>query len=158
MDGSTPAPSFSRSSESTEPRSPGHTPQQLQNHLYEAFLTGQTADVSLVVRGSWNAIYKLHRIVLTQAVCEHSGCRSFRRHAFLILSQGFFRSLFTSGFAEGSANANVNEGKVQMRFDHDPNITRAGGKRHSVNGIILTIMQHSSMYIRPNDHLMTHHH
>lgn len=86
-------------------RSPSHTPQLLQNHLYEAFLSGETADISLRVSGSWNATYRLHRIVLTQA--------------------GFFRSLFTSGFLEGSPNASVVQGEVRVRFDHDPNITRA---------------------------------
>ena len=43
-------------------------PQLLQSHLYEAFLSGTTYDVLLRVTGSWDAVYKLHRIVLTQAV------------------------------------------------------------------------------------------
>ncbi|KAG8832766.1 hypothetical protein FRC17_000681, partial [Serendipita sp. 399] len=78
---------------------------QLQDHLYKAFLTGQTADVVLRVSGNWNAVYKLHRIVLTQA--------------------DFFRSLFTSGFVESNPNTILARNEVRIRFDHDPNITRA---------------------------------
>lgn len=44
------------------------TPAALQNHIYTAFLHRRTADVALHVRGSWHAIYKLHRVVLIQAV------------------------------------------------------------------------------------------
>ena len=43
-------------------------PVNLQQHLYAAFLEGKTSDVTLRVRGSWHAIYKLHRVVLIQAV------------------------------------------------------------------------------------------
>ena len=40
----------------------------LQAHLYTAFLERKTADVALHVRGTWHAIYRLHRVVLIQAV------------------------------------------------------------------------------------------
>lgn len=40
----------------------------LQAHLFSSLLQGYTADVSLVVRGSWEAVYRLHRVVLIQAV------------------------------------------------------------------------------------------
>jgi hypothetical protein len=42
----------------------------IQNHLYISFLEGSTADVALRVRGSWHAIYNLHRVVLIQSVCH----------------------------------------------------------------------------------------
>jgi hypothetical protein len=48
--------------------SPGHSPTDLQNHLYASFIEGSTADVALHIKGSWEAIYKLHRVVLIQAV------------------------------------------------------------------------------------------
>jgi len=40
----------------------------IQNHLYISFLQGSTADVALRVHGSWEGIYKLHRVVLIQSV------------------------------------------------------------------------------------------
>ena len=40
----------------------------IQSHLYDAFLNGRTSDVSLHVRGSWEGVYNLHRVVLIQAV------------------------------------------------------------------------------------------
>ncbi|KAI0935786.1 hypothetical protein AcV5_004111 [Taiwanofungus camphoratus] len=54
----------------SSPLSPtrGPTPSELQMHLYESFLQRKTADVALRIRGSWRAIYKLHRVVLIQAV------------------------------------------------------------------------------------------
>jgi len=49
--------------------SPGYTPREIQSHLYDAFLSGDTADISLWIRGEgWDLGYRLHRIVLTQAV------------------------------------------------------------------------------------------
>ena len=49
--------------------SPGHTPNEIQSHLYLSFLHGHTADVALHAKGqSWEAIYQLHRVVLIQAV------------------------------------------------------------------------------------------
>jgi hypothetical protein len=45
-----------------------HSPRNLQDHLYASFLEGSTADVALHVSGSWHAVYKLHRVVLIQAV------------------------------------------------------------------------------------------
>ncbi|GLB36572.1 hypothetical protein LshimejAT787_0308600 [Lyophyllum shimeji] len=85
-----------------------HSPSaaDIQHHLYTSFLQGSTADVALRVHGSWDAIYKLHRVVLIQS--------------------GFFRSLFTAGFAESSprpASANAPD-EIVIHFD-DPNITRA---------------------------------
>lgn len=75
---------------------------ELQQHLYTSLLHGHTADISLRVRGSWEAVYRLHRVVLTQA--------------------GFFQSLFqSSGFQESSASFGKNE--IEIIFD-DPNITR----------------------------------
>lgn len=46
----------------------GASPADLQNHLYQSFLSRKTADVALRIRGSWHAIYRLHRVVLIQAV------------------------------------------------------------------------------------------
>jgi hypothetical protein len=41
----------------------------LQAHLFASLLNGHTADVSLVVRGAaWEGVYRLHRVVLIQAV------------------------------------------------------------------------------------------
>jgi hypothetical protein len=48
--------------------SPPHSPRHIQNHLYQMFLEGQTADVAVVVRGSWQALYNLHRVILIQSV------------------------------------------------------------------------------------------
>ena len=45
-----------------------HSPRNLQDHLYVSFLEGSTADVALHISGSWQAVYKLHRVVLIQAV------------------------------------------------------------------------------------------
>jgi hypothetical protein len=50
------------------PMSPGPSASGLQAHLFASLLQGHTADVSLVVRGSWEAVYRLHRVVLIQAV------------------------------------------------------------------------------------------
>lgn len=44
------------------------SPVDLQAHLYASLLEGHTADVTLRIRGAWEAIYKLHRVVLIQAV------------------------------------------------------------------------------------------
>lgn len=46
----------------------GPTPADLQSHLYQSFLSRKTADVALRIRGSWHAVYKLHRVILIQAV------------------------------------------------------------------------------------------
>lgn len=40
----------------------------IQAHLYASFLEGRTADVVLRISGRWKALYKLHRVVLIQAV------------------------------------------------------------------------------------------
>ncbi|EIN13191.1 hypothetical protein PUNSTDRAFT_123350 [Punctularia strigosozonata HHB-11173 SS5] len=83
------------------------SPTSLQQHLYASLLQGHTADVALRVRGSWDAVYKLHRVVLIQS--------------------GFFRSMFTSGFSESKhrfASHIAGPDQVDIVFD-DPNITRA---------------------------------
>jgi hypothetical protein len=46
----------------------GPSPTDLQSHLYASFLAAKTADVTLHVRGSWEAVYQLHRVILIQAV------------------------------------------------------------------------------------------
>ncbi|CAL1696775.1 unnamed protein product [Somion occarium] len=79
----------------------------LQRHLYASFLAQQTSDVTLRVRGSWSAIYKLHRVILIQAE--------------------FFKSLFTSGFVESKSRSFRKTDRtewIDIVFD-DPNITRA---------------------------------
>ncbi|EED81494.1 predicted protein [Postia placenta Mad-698-R] len=89
----------------------GPTPADLQSHLYQSFLTRKTADVALRVRGSWHAIYKLHRVILIQA--------------------GFFQSLFTSGFVESKAklasSRRAEPDVIDIIVFDDPNITRAVG-------------------------------
>ncbi|TFY74563.1 hypothetical protein EWM64_g9451 [Hericium alpestre] len=79
----------------------------LQVHLYSSFLERKTADIALRVRGTWEAVYKLHRVVLIQA--------------------GFFRSLFTGGFVESTdrtTSSRRNPHLIEIVFD-DTNITRA---------------------------------
>ncbi|KAF8665100.1 hypothetical protein AX16_000568 [Volvariella volvacea WC 439] len=86
---------------------PGFSARDIQNHLYMAFLESKTADVALRVKGSWSAIYKLHRVVLIQSE--------------------FFRSLFTAGFAESSTRFSSHQhgpDEIDIIFD-DHNITRA---------------------------------
>ncbi|KAF8349856.1 hypothetical protein F5887DRAFT_942684 [Amanita rubescens] len=88
----------------------GPSAHDLQSHLYLAFLQGKTADVALRIRGSWNAIYSLHRVVLIQS--------------------GFFRSLFTAGFSESLPRLHTHHSssgpdQIDLVFD-DCNITRAG--------------------------------
>ena len=46
--------------------SPG--PTEIQAHLFSSFIEGRTADVALRIKGTWSAIYKLHKVVLIQAV------------------------------------------------------------------------------------------
>ncbi|KDQ54916.1 hypothetical protein JAAARDRAFT_38030 [Jaapia argillacea MUCL 33604] len=85
---------------------PKPSPSDIQHHLYTSFLHGSTADVTLRIRGSWHALYKLHRVVLIQA--------------------GFFQSLFTAGFVESAHKyrGTLQPDEVEVVFD-DPNITRA---------------------------------
>ncbi|KAI0035240.1 hypothetical protein K488DRAFT_43670 [Vararia minispora EC-137] len=93
----------------TTPKAQVTTSNDLQAHLYHAFLNHSLPDVSLrVTGGSWSATYKLHRVVLIQS--------------------GFFRSLFTGGFAESSSlalNSLTPKDEIDVVFD-DTNITRAG--------------------------------
>ncbi|KAI0638951.1 hypothetical protein C8Q77DRAFT_1045670 [Trametes polyzona] len=84
------------------------SPNDLQSHLYASFLQRKTADVALRISGSWNAVYRLHRVVLIQA--------------------GYFQSLFTSGFSESRAKRSSHRADseyIDIVFD-DLNITRAG--------------------------------
>ncbi|KZT67680.1 hypothetical protein DAEQUDRAFT_672979 [Daedalea quercina L-15889] len=86
----------------------GASPADLQNHLYQSFLARKTADVALRIRGSWHAIYRLHRVVLIQA--------------------GYFQSLFTAGFSESKSKLwgrHTELDVIDIVLD-DPNITRAG--------------------------------
>ena len=54
---------------SPPPTSPSRpSPGDLQSHLYASFLQRKTADVALRISGSWHAVYKLHRVILIQAV------------------------------------------------------------------------------------------
>ncbi|KAG2160162.1 uncharacterized protein EDB93DRAFT_1197093 [Suillus bovinus] len=79
----------------------------LQQHIYNSLLESRTADVSLHVHGTWEAIYELHRVILIQS--------------------GFFSSLFTSGFLESSPKLRSHlQGpeEINVTFD-DRNITRA---------------------------------
>ncbi|KAG8906224.1 hypothetical protein FRB99_007371 [Tulasnella sp. 403] len=81
------------------------TPQDIQNHLYNAFLNRATTDVTIRVRAKdWSVAYDLHRVVLIQS--------------------GFFRSLFTHGFRESSRHSSDGTDVIPIQFD-DPNITRA---------------------------------
>ncbi|KAF8680249.1 hypothetical protein RHS04_04625 [Rhizoctonia solani] len=89
--------------------SPPHSPRHIQNHLYQMFLEGQTADVAVVVRGSWQALYNLHRVILIQS--------------------DYFRTLFTMGYRESAPKSRLAPGPtsidvIDLHFD-DPNITRA---------------------------------
>ncbi|KAG8984668.1 hypothetical protein FRB90_005182, partial [Tulasnella sp. 427] len=92
------------------PLADGHTAQDIQNHLYHAFLHRATTDICIHVHArDWNLAYDLHRVVLIQS--------------------GFFRSLFTRGFRESSFRPTSPSSLDQLdvidvRFD-DPNITRA---------------------------------
>ncbi|KAG2129779.1 hypothetical protein DEU56DRAFT_816658 [Suillus clintonianus] len=79
----------------------------LQQHIYNSLLESRTADVSLHVHGTWEAIYMLHRVVLIQS--------------------GFFSSLFTAGFLESSPKLRSRlrgPEEIDVIFD-DRNITRA---------------------------------
>ena len=71
----------------SQPASPAipnaHSPAALQSHIYTAFLERRTADVALHVRGSWHAIYKLHRVVLIQAVSNLSWQRIVHADTYL---------------------------------------------------------------------------
>lgn len=83
------------------------SPVDIQHHLYLSFLDGQTADIALKVHGTWRAVYKLHRVVLIQS--------------------GYFKSLFTAGFAESSPRLNGHHrgpDELEIVLD-DRNITRA---------------------------------
>lgn len=97
----------------------------IQTHIFSALLQGTTPDVALRVRGSWGAVYKLHRLILTQSV---SVCPFAHSAACADRVQGFFHSLFTSGFLESSyRRRNLVYGcdVIDVVFP-DRNITRAG--------------------------------
>ena len=82
----------------------------IQSHLYNSFLTGQASDVCVRISGTFNATYRLHRVVLIQA--------------------GFWKDLFMGGFAESSITRhsrnepNSGEEVLDIVLD-DRNITRA---------------------------------
>lgn len=60
---------YSQSSPMNSPVvSPVPRPAEFQAHIYNSFLQGRTSDVALRIRGSWDATYKFHRVVLIQAV------------------------------------------------------------------------------------------
>ncbi|XP_006454545.1 hypothetical protein AGABI2DRAFT_197803 [Agaricus bisporus var. bisporus H97] len=83
------------------------SPTDLQSHIYASLLQGTTPDVALRIRGTWSAVYRLHRVVLIQS--------------------GFFQSLFTAGFVESSLNRRSPKygcDIVDLVFT-DRNITRA---------------------------------
>jgi hypothetical protein len=99
------------------------SPLEIQSHLYMSFLDASTVDVALRVRGSWHAIYNLHRVVLIQSVRILSNLDLLTSSS---LSKGFFRSLFTAGFMESSPKIGDNgPQEIVIHFD-DPNITRPG--------------------------------
>lgn len=51
------------------PLADGHTPQDIQNHLYHAFLNRATTDICIHVHAKdWDLAYDLHRVVLIQSV------------------------------------------------------------------------------------------
>ncbi|KAH7345195.1 hypothetical protein B0J17DRAFT_31740 [Rhizoctonia solani] len=111
--------------------SPPHSPRNIQNHLYQMFLEGQTADVAVVVRGSWQALYNLHRVILIQS--------------------DYFRTLFTMGYRESAPKSRLAPGSssndvIELHFD-DPNITRAGTYLPPALPIFTNgILQHSSKH------------
>ncbi|KAH7930602.1 hypothetical protein BV22DRAFT_1124870 [Leucogyrophana mollusca] len=103
---SSPRPSPLRRSK-TPMTSAGLSSVDLQHHIYNSLLQSKTADIALHVRGTWEAVYKLHRVVLIQA--------------------GFFSSLFTAGFIESSPKFGSHVSgpdEIDIVFD-DRNITRA---------------------------------
>ena len=52
-----------------QPMSPGSPSSvDLQQHIYNSLLESRTADICLHVKGTWEAVYKLHRVVLIQSV------------------------------------------------------------------------------------------
>ncbi|KAF8912903.1 hypothetical protein CPB84DRAFT_1957315 [Gymnopilus junonius] len=104
--------------------SPGPSASDIQSHLYSSFLQASTYDVALRVSGTWDAIYKLHRVVLIQSVSH--ALQSRNTFAQPVHLQGFFRSLFTGGFSESAVKLiNLRNGtdEINLIFD-DLNITR----------------------------------
>lgn len=65
---------------------PTLSPVDIQSHLYNSLLESRTADVALRVRGNWEALYRLHRVVLIQAVSlislVYSSCLIWSRGSF----------------------------------------------------------------------------
>lgn len=98
---------------------------EIQSHLYNSLLQASAYDVAIRVTGTWKAVYKLHRVVLIQSV--NPKIQIFRNISLKIITQGFFRSLFTAGFSESSTRrGNPNdEPEITIVFD-DYNITRPG--------------------------------
>ncbi|KIM47967.1 hypothetical protein M413DRAFT_7093 [Hebeloma cylindrosporum] len=109
------------------------SPLDIQSHLYSSFLQASTYDVALRVSGTWNAVYKLHRVVLIQS--------------------GFLRSLFTSGFSESAVKLTTlrnGTDEINITFD-DLNITRAA-QSHSIPRICISRLYGGgpSLHISPN--------
>lgn len=48
--------------------SPGLSPAEIQSHLYTSLLQASAYDVTIRIKGTWKAVYKLHRVVLIQSV------------------------------------------------------------------------------------------
>ena len=65
---------FSSSPMNSPVVSPRPRPAEFQAHVYNSFLQGTTSDVAIRIRGSWDAIYKFHRVVLIQAVHKMFSC------------------------------------------------------------------------------------
>ena len=63
------------------------SPIDIQSHLYTSLLEARTADVTLKVNGTWKAVYKLHRVVIIQAV-----------RLTLLLSKSIVHSIRLPGF------------------------------------------------------------
>jgi hypothetical protein len=74
------------------PGSPSSTTSELQDHLYQSFLLGRAADVTLDVHAlpRWSAQYRLHRVVLTQAVCEYMLYSLLNAHDLPFVCRGSF--------------------------------------------------------------------
>jgi hypothetical protein len=109
--------------------SPIPRPAEFQAHVYSSFLQGRTSDVAIRIRGSWDAIYKFHRVVLIQAVCTLS-LLLLQRSLHLLPFEDYFRHLFTGGFVESedknsTPGPRVASGPIELEF-YDTNITRAG--------------------------------
>lgn len=85
--------------------SPGPSSADIQTHIYNSFLEGKTADVALHVQGSWNAIYKLHRVVLIQAV-RKAHCSDVSGAGELTVASNDYRGSSVACLMAGSRSRN----------------------------------------------------